>query len=1408
MAGDFISLSKKDSKASISGVGGRNSTGIKGAKSSVFFNESLDGEPRHSDLFAVRLLGRTGYVELLKDVIKDQVASTDFHVKPVIPEGEDREPSQREQDAANAMTEFFKGNFNSDNQSFDHLLKAILNDVLDFNTGAIELVSDDDGFLEELIVRDGLTFTKNLLDVGKLPEPDSGDPAYYQFSLSSQAQQFFRSDRQGIDIRDVTAELSSMGFSRIFSRETREFSRDQIAWFELDNRTGAPYGRGKTQKIKKQAENLINGDIHRSKFWQENEFHKGFLNVPETMPQNQVKELKKRFNGSAGDEHELPIIGAEDADYVSIDPNPEEMQFLESHKFFTKLAASIYGLNANEIGFTEDSSRNVSEQQQKNVWNRTTQPTLEMIERVFTNQILPFMREYNSVEDTEFRFKFKPQNDFLEQIENDMIAQEEELGTLTLNEARERKGKEGFGEIGELPKPAFDSLATQNPGFVAEKFGIEDAPQNDPGQAPLFGNSFENNNDNADSDGTDSTDNKSTGDTKTDDDDETGRGEEYGESVRPKDNQDTEVKDVEDVDLTPPEAVKHAAETALRKKDEFSDDIGDCGTGVGESRARKIVNEDLEPEDFLGGENTAIPDYLESHEEDVNGLNKPTSEWTDDDWTGRSISSDGSPRCGPVQYALWGGVSTGTGLEWATSTEQELQEAKEDEEEQDSRGKEMGNGDARDQNTSSYIDSYRKVFDRKDEVLEQTKDTLRNQHGFDDVDGIVSAKDDLKDDVATVFKSISLQDQLREAFPETEQDDEILVDADEIVESVSFRDRLASVLESKNLETLELSAEHHEKEIESEAEERFRLPDEVKVELGFDVFDTFTADVIRQEALSNATEIEDTIRDRLKNEILQGAQDGDSIPGIVERIQSVKDSFSDDHAELVARTETLSASRKGSQALAESTDLVGGKEWIATDDSRTREWHSVMDGTVIEKDSQFTVPRVSDDQPDNYPRTARVVGEDQPFNCFDNKTEVLTENGWKLFRNVEKDERVYTFNMKTQELELQQTTGYIEKEVDEILRYEGDSVSIGATPEHNMIVTYGNGPKKRTLGDIKENNNTFVNIPNKTNGLTGKDPETYTIEKVSGEHEYQDELYKDEWAEKEVAIETWAEFLGVYLGDGFTTITDNTYSTRIAATKERKQEHAKELLDKMGYDYTVTDEVVIVENKQLALETKELSKGANNKAVPSYVFEWDKELVDTFLDGYTSTDGNVTEYGSRRIWTTSEEMADQLQQLFILTGKDASIIKQERDKVEIIDKEVDASDLYCVQERKRENKSISQRENDIKEVDYKGKVRCLETPNGTLIVRRNKKAMIAGNCRCSQAPVLAEDLPDELDAMQELSGVNLNMGITERQFEVWKEHSSFSSFERFWKDSQKNLSKSEMADRFEMSKSTVYSWSS
>jgi hypothetical protein len=136
----------------------------------------------------------------------------------------------------------------------------------------------------------------------------------------------------------------------------------------------------------------------------------------------------------------------------------------------------------------------------------------------------------------------------------------------------------------------------------------------------------------------------------------------------------------ETVDLTPPEAVVNAAEAALEaKREQYPDEIGDCGTGVGESRAERIIANNLRPEDFVGGENTAIPDYLDSHSEDVADYDEPPTDWGRDQWLGIAAGDDDDPRCGPVQFALWGGTATGTALEWANTTEQELRDAMETE---------------------------------------------------------------------------------------------------------------------------------------------------------------------------------------------------------------------------------------------------------------------------------------------------------------------------------------------------------------------------------------------------------------------------------------------------------------------------------------------------------------------------------------------------------------------------------------------------------------------------------------------------------------------------------------------------------------------------------------------------------
>jgi hypothetical protein len=116
-----------------------------------------------------------------------------------------------------------------------------------------------------------------------------------------------------------------------------------------------------------------------------------------------------------------------------------------------------------------------------------------------------------------------------------------------------------------------------------------------------------------------------------------------------------------EVDLSPPEAVSNACEAGLDAKDEY--DLADCGTGDGEETARRIIEGDLTA-DYVADE---IAAYLTSHADDVDGIDSPPTDWSRETWT------DG---CGPVQYALWGGTATGTGLQWAQSTANAVAEAK------------------------------------------------------------------------------------------------------------------------------------------------------------------------------------------------------------------------------------------------------------------------------------------------------------------------------------------------------------------------------------------------------------------------------------------------------------------------------------------------------------------------------------------------------------------------------------------------------------------------------------------------------------------------------------------------------------------------------------------------------------
>ena len=114
----------------------------------------------------------------------------------------------------------------------------------------------------------------------------------------------------------------------------------------------------------------------------------------------------------------------------------------------------------------------------------------------------------------------------------------------------------------------------------------------------------------------------------------------------------------------------------------------------------------------------------------------------------------------------------------------------------------------------------------------------------------------------------------------------------------------------------------------------------------------------RTRALNNASTVADTDTAIIRKHIEDGLEAGDGNDAIARRIRDSA-SLTAYRAATIARTETSVAASYGASAdarqTAEETGLVLVKEWIATNDDRTRESHFAADGQIIELDESFVV---------------------------------------------------------------------------------------------------------------------------------------------------------------------------------------------------------------------------------------------------------------------------------------------------------------------------------------------------------------------------------------------------------------------------------------------------------------------
>lgn len=108
-----------------------------------------------------------------------------------------------------------------------------------------------------------------------------------------------------------------------------------------------------------------------------------------------------------------------------------------------------------------------------------------------------------------------------------------------------------------------------------------------------------------------------------------------------------------------------------------------------------------------------------------------------------------------------------------------------------------------------------------------------------------------------------------------------------------------------------------------------------------------------------ASDITDTTKKQIQDFLTRGIEQNLTMPQIIDLLRTA--GITDYRAELIARTETARAANVGSMVGAMSTGLVTVKEWIATQDNRTRRFprdsadHLDMDGVKVPMDVKFEV---------------------------------------------------------------------------------------------------------------------------------------------------------------------------------------------------------------------------------------------------------------------------------------------------------------------------------------------------------------------------------------------------------------------------------------------------------------------
>jgi len=355
--------------------------------------------------------------------------------------------------------------------------------------------------------------------------------------------------------------------------------------------------------------------------------------------------------------------------------------------------------------------------------------------------------------------------------------------------------------------------------------------------------------------------------------------------------------------------------------------------------------------------------------------------------------------------------------------------------------------------------------------------------------------------------------------------------------------------------------------------------------------------------------------------------------------------------------------------------------------------------------------------------------------CYSEDTEVLTENGWRKYSEVD-NLKIAQFNIKNKTINFLPHKGlYVYDYNKEMYHFKDKRNDILVTPNHKMLFKE---PRHKEFQALEAEKIEYNRIEFTNSGVyDNKEIQNFILPPIKHKQNRTHEKYTHQHKEKIIPMNLWLEFIGYYVTEGGKETAPTLGITQKHGENSEKIEKClRKLSEYIGFTLTKIksgpyNKFKITNTQLYEFLTKNCGELAHQKKLPLNPAETSKAQLNILFNAMMLGDGTKD---GKAFGSTSERLADEFQMVAMLLGKSASKHLAYKEKTR-----GNRMNFYRIVLSDQTTPQIKRQ--SIKKSQYNGKVWCFSTQTGFFVTRRNGKIAIQGNTLQAQTSVLAAGNP-------------------------------------------------------------------